>query len=132
MAGRYGRAALGLALAALLVTGLYFPHRYWAFVDLETAPVALVLVRDALLIALVAACWPRPHIGERARRRTARPPARGRREPRRARRRGPLPDRLNVARAGRRLELVKPPVRCGSICPNGGCPGTAPRLQLLP
>ncbi len=66
VAGRYGRTALGLALAALLATGLYFPHRYWAFVDLDTAPVVLVLVRDALLIALVAACWPRPHIGERA------------------------------------------------------------------
>ena len=66
VAGRYGRAALGIALAAMLATGIYFPHRYWDLVALETLPVALLLLRDALLIALVAACWPRPHIGERA------------------------------------------------------------------
>jgi hypothetical protein len=65
IAGRYGRAALGIALAAFLATGIYFPHRYWDLVAFDALPVVLLLIRDALLIALVAACWPRPHIGER-------------------------------------------------------------------
>jgi hypothetical protein len=65
VAGRHGRVALGIALAAFLATGIYFPHRYWDLVAFEPLPVVLLLIRDALLVALVAACWPRPHIGER-------------------------------------------------------------------
>lgn len=65
--GRYGRAAFALTVAVLLATLAYFPHLYWDLVDLETWPIALLVLRDALLIALLAAAWPRPSIAGRAR-----------------------------------------------------------------
>ena len=61
--GRYGRAAFGITVAALIATALYFPRQYWDLVDLETWPIITLIARDALLIALVAAAWPRPSIG---------------------------------------------------------------------
>lgn len=63
--GRYGRLAAGLTVAVLLMTFAYFPYRYWDLVALETWPITLLFVRDALLVALLAACWPRPSIAGR-------------------------------------------------------------------
>lgn len=65
VAGRYGPAAFGLALAAMALTLSYFPGRYWDLVALEPLPIALVVLRDTALIALLAACWPRPSIAGR-------------------------------------------------------------------
>jgi hypothetical protein len=65
--GRYGRAAFGIAVVAMLLTLAYFPHMYWDLVALDTWPIALLVMRDAALIALLAACWPRPSIARRPR-----------------------------------------------------------------
>lgn len=65
--GRFGRAAAGLAVAAMGTTLAYFPDRYWDVVALETGPIALLVLRNALLVALLAACWPRPSIARRPR-----------------------------------------------------------------
>jgi hypothetical protein len=65
VAGRYGPAAAGLTAAAMLLTFAYFPHRYWDLVALETLPIAILVLRDSVLIALLAACWPRPSIAGR-------------------------------------------------------------------
>ena len=62
VAGRYGAAAFGLTIAALLTTLAYFPHSYWDLVALDSGPIAILVLRNALLIALLAACWPRPSI----------------------------------------------------------------------
>jgi hypothetical protein len=52
VAGAYGLAAGGLLAAALVLTQLWFPFRYWDVVALE--PVGLlVLARDLVLVALV-------------------------------------------------------------------------------
>jgi uncharacterized membrane protein len=53
VAGTAGIAACWLFAAALVTTQLWFPHRYWDVVDLHSAG-WLVLVRDLLLVALVA------------------------------------------------------------------------------
>ena len=63
--GRYGPLAIGLTVAAMLMTFAYFPHQYWDLVALDTWPIALLVIRDSLLIALLAACWPRPSIAGR-------------------------------------------------------------------
>ena len=65
VAGRYGRAAAGLTVAAMLLTFAYFPHQYWDLVALDTWPIAILVLRDSVLIALLAACWPRPSIAGR-------------------------------------------------------------------
>ncbi len=65
--GRYGRAAFALTLACLLATMAYFPRLYWDLVDLHSGPIALLALRDSLLIALLAAAWPRPSIAGRPR-----------------------------------------------------------------
>lgn len=65
VAGRYGPTAAALAAAAMLLTLSYFPHRYWDLVALETLPIGLLVLRDAVLIALLAAAWPRPSIAGR-------------------------------------------------------------------
>jgi hypothetical protein len=62
VAGRYGPAAFALTIAALLTTLAYFPHSYWDLVALDSGPIAILVARNALLIALLAACWPRPSI----------------------------------------------------------------------
>lgn len=62
VAGRYGPATFGLGVAAMLLTLAYFPHRYWDLVALHEGPVGLLVLRDSVLIALLAACWPRPSI----------------------------------------------------------------------
>jgi len=58
--GRRGFAAGGLFAAALVLTQLWFPVRYWnlvyGFGDYESA---LVLARDIVLVAIVAVLvWP--------------------------------------------------------------------------
>ncbi|HWH14703.1 MAG TPA: hypothetical protein VNT51_08145, partial [Miltoncostaeaceae bacterium] len=58
--GRYGVPALATTVAALVATQLWFPGRYWDLVALESAPIWMLAGRNALLIALVAMCWPRP------------------------------------------------------------------------
>lgn len=65
--GRFGRVAAGLALGAMLLTLAYFPRHYWEVVALESGPIALLVLRNALLAALLAACWPRPSIARHPR-----------------------------------------------------------------
>ena len=59
VAGRYRLHAMVATAGAMVVTQLYFPYRYWELVALQDRPVALLAIRNALLIVLVAACWPR-------------------------------------------------------------------------
>jgi hypothetical protein len=56
--GRRGLAATGLLTAAAALTQVWFPWRYWAYVErFRLAPV--VLARDLVLVALVAVlAWP--------------------------------------------------------------------------
>lgn len=65
VAGRYGRVAAALTAAAMLLTFAYFPHQYWDLVALHDLPIGLLVLRDSVLIALLAACWPRPSIAGR-------------------------------------------------------------------
>ena len=65
--GRYGRVAFAVAVGAMLLTLAYFPRMYWDLVALDMWPIALLVMRDAALIALLAACWPRPSIARRPR-----------------------------------------------------------------
>ena len=58
--GRYGRGAFAVTVCALVATQLYFPVRYWDLVALEHPAIALLVIRDALLVALAALAWPRP------------------------------------------------------------------------
>ena len=74
VAGRYGPAAFGIAAGAMLLTMAYFPDRYWDLVALEPFPIALLVLRDTALIALLAACWPRPSIAGQPLGRTLRSP----------------------------------------------------------
>jgi hypothetical protein len=62
VAGRYGGLSFVLTALAMLLTLAYFPHRYWDLVDLDTFPIAILVLRDLCLVALLAACWPRPGI----------------------------------------------------------------------
>lgn len=63
IAGRYGRQAIVATAGVMLVTQLYFPYRYWELVDLGDRPIALLVIRNLLVIVLVAACWPRTERG---------------------------------------------------------------------
>lgn len=63
--GRYGRGAFAVTVCAMIATQLYFPVRYWDLVGLDTPAVTLLVIRDALLVALVALAWPRPQRAER-------------------------------------------------------------------
>jgi hypothetical protein len=65
VAGRFGPAAAALSATAMLLTFAYFPHSYWDLVALEDLPIALLVLRDSLLIALLACAWPRPSIAGR-------------------------------------------------------------------
>jgi Glycosyltransferase family 87 len=65
--GRRGLAAGGLLAAALVLTQLWFPYRYWELaLELDAAASWLVLLRDIVLIALVGVLTVRAR-GERAR-----------------------------------------------------------------
>lgn len=59
VSGRYGRLAFATTVGALVTTQLYFPVRYWDLVALETGPIALLVIRDTVLVILVACAWPR-------------------------------------------------------------------------
>jgi len=63
--GRFGPLAAALTVSAMLLTFAYFPHQYWDLVALDTWPIVLLVLRDSVLIALLAACWPRPSIAGR-------------------------------------------------------------------
>ena len=65
VAGRYGPAAAAATAAAMLLTFAYFPHHYWDLVALHDGPIAVLVLRDSLLIALLACAWPRPSIAGR-------------------------------------------------------------------
>jgi hypothetical protein len=60
VAGRRGLAASALLAAALVLTQLWFPYRYWELaLQLDTLESWLVLVRDLVLVALLAwLAWP--------------------------------------------------------------------------
>ena len=60
VAGRRGLTASALLAAALLLTQLWFPYRYWELaLQLGTLESWLVLVRDLVLVALFAwLAWP--------------------------------------------------------------------------
>jgi Glycosyltransferase family 87 len=64
--GRRGLVASGLLAAALVLTQLWFPNRYWWLVyGFHTRETILVAARDVTLLALVAALlWPRPRVTE--------------------------------------------------------------------
>ncbi len=59
VAGRYGHHAVVGAVGVMLVTQLYFPYRYWELVALDHRPIALLVIRNLLVIVVAAACWPR-------------------------------------------------------------------------
>jgi hypothetical protein len=65
IAGRYGGAAAALTAATMLLTFAYFPHHYWDLIALHDGPIAVLVLRDSLLIALLACAWPRPSIAGR-------------------------------------------------------------------
>ncbi len=60
VSGRFGRVAFAAALAAMILTLVYFPYQYWDLVAMDGLPVAQVAVRNALLMVFLAAAWPRP------------------------------------------------------------------------
>jgi hypothetical protein len=60
LGGRFGIRAFAATVCVLVATRLYFPGSYWDLVGLRTTPIALLVLRDALLVALVAFAWPRP------------------------------------------------------------------------
>jgi uncharacterized membrane protein len=66
VSGRFGRAAFAVTVCVMIATQLYFPVRYWDLVSLETPAIVLLVIRDALLVALVALTWPRPQPAPRA------------------------------------------------------------------
>jgi len=63
VSGKYGWATFATTAAAIIATGAYFPRMYWDLVALDDLPIALLVLRDALLVGLVAAAWPRASIG---------------------------------------------------------------------
>ncbi len=65
IAGRFAWLAAGGTIVALLLTQAYFPASYWELVALEPRPIWLLVLRNAVLIGLVAAYWPRPSVASR-------------------------------------------------------------------
>jgi hypothetical protein len=55
----FGRRALVVLAAALVATQLYFPVRYQDLVELDSSAIGLLVLRNAVLVGLVAVCWPR-------------------------------------------------------------------------
>jgi uncharacterized membrane protein len=63
VAGRRGLAAASLLTAALVLTQVWFPQRYWGYVD-ESHLAWVVLLRDLALVALVGVlAWPKNFLG---------------------------------------------------------------------
>ena len=65
VAGRFGAATAVATVAAMLLTFAYFPHHYWDLVAMHDVPIAVLVLRDTALIALLACAWPRPSIAGR-------------------------------------------------------------------
>ncbi|MDQ3778543.1 MAG: hypothetical protein M3310_06745, partial [Actinomycetota bacterium] len=64
VAGRRGLVASALLAAALVLTQLWFPFRYWELaLEFDAVASWLVLVRDLALVALVAVLTPRARAG---------------------------------------------------------------------
>lgn len=59
VAGRAGRVTAGLAVGALLLTQAYYPRAWVQVSELDTGPVAVLLVRNLVVLAIVVAAWPR-------------------------------------------------------------------------
>ena len=53
VAGRFGPATAVATAAAMLLTFSYFPHSYWDLVAMDDGPIALLVLRDTALIALL-------------------------------------------------------------------------------
>jgi hypothetical protein len=75
VAGRRGVVASALLAAAIVLTQLWFPFRYWDLaLEFDLAASWLVLVRDLVLIGLLVALWPGAGGGAAARRLPAHAP----------------------------------------------------------
>lgn len=57
--GRFGWASVVVSAIALLATQAYFPSLYWDLVALQGPQMGLLILRDAVLIVLLALVWPR-------------------------------------------------------------------------
>jgi hypothetical protein len=69
VAGRRGLLASALLATAIVLTQLWFPFRYWDLaLEFDVAASWLVLVRDLVLLGLLATLWPRAEGGAAARR----------------------------------------------------------------
>ncbi len=64
--GRYGWAAAIVTAASLLLTQAYFPRAYWELVALQDPEMGLLVLRNAVLVVLLALVWPRPGMGPQA------------------------------------------------------------------
>lgn len=64
--GRFGWAATIVTALSLLLTQAYFPRAYWELVALQDPEMALLVLRNAVLIVLLALVWPRPGMGQGA------------------------------------------------------------------
>jgi Glycosyltransferase family 87 len=57
--GRFGWPSAWVAALAMLLTQAYFPRAYWHLVALQQPEMGLLVLRDAVLIILLALVWPR-------------------------------------------------------------------------
>lgn len=57
--GPYGLLAAAATVATLITTQVAFPYHYWDLIDLQPAPIALLVIRNAILIIVAAAVFPR-------------------------------------------------------------------------
>ncbi len=57
--GPYGEVAVAALILVLLTTQLYFPYAYWDLVDMRPGAIAQLVIRNTVLIVLVAAAFPR-------------------------------------------------------------------------
>ncbi len=64
--GRWGRAAIPLTVAALLVTLAYFPTHFAEISKVQIYVIRLLTLRNLLLVALLVVCWPRASSGRTA------------------------------------------------------------------
>lgn len=76
--GRFGWASTIVVALSLLLTQAYFPHSYWSLVALQRPEMGMLVLRDAVLIVLLALVWPRAQVQRPVR---ARPSAQGAGEP---------------------------------------------------
>ena len=65
--GRFGWPSAVVVTLSLLLTQAYFPRAYWQLVALQQPEMGLLVLRDAVLIVLLALVWPRPRMEERLR-----------------------------------------------------------------